>query len=60
MALTPDYYEGNYVTEVDDTALVAIVRNLTTGKVVKRFTGELAWSDAQRKASDLALADMYG
>ena len=60
MAFTTDYQHGNYASEVDHANLKAIVRNLTSGKVVKRFSGETAWMDAQRKVTDLALADMYG
>ena len=60
MAFTTDYQHGNYASEVDHANLKAVVRNLTSGKVVKRFSGETAWMDAQRKVTDLALADMYG
>jgi hypothetical protein len=60
MAFITDYQHGNYASEVDDANLKAIVRDLTSGKVVKRFSGESAWADAQREVSDLALADMYG
>ena len=57
--LTLDYQQGNFASEVDDANLVAVVRNLTTGKVVKRFKGETAWMDAQREVGDLALQQMY-
>ncbi len=60
MAFITDYQHGEFASEVDDANLVAVVRNVTTGKVVKRFKGETAWSDAQRKVTDLALAAMYG
>ena len=56
MSFITDYQHGDYASEVDDANLVAVVRNVSTGKVVKRFTGETAWSDAQRKVDDLALA----
>jgi len=60
MAFITDYQQGDYASEVDDANLKAVVRNLTTGKIVKRFKGESAWSDAQREVTDLALAAMYG
>ncbi len=59
MAFITDYQHGEFASEVDDANLVAVVRNVTTGKVVKRFKGETAWSDAQRKVTDLALEAMY-
>ncbi len=59
MAFITDYQLGGFASEVDDANLVAVVRNLTTGKAVKRFKGETAWSDAQREVSDLALQEMY-
>ena len=59
MAFLTDYQLGSFASEVDDANLVAVVRNVTTGKVVKRFKGETAWSDAQRKVTDLALEAMY-
>lgn len=59
MTFLPDYQQGDFSSEVDDANLVAVVRNLTTGKVVKRFKGETAWMDAQREVGDLALAAMY-
>ena len=60
MAYVTDYQEGNYASDVDDANLKAFVWNVTTGLVIQNFTGETAWMDAQRKVSDLALADMYG
>lgn len=60
MALIPDYNIGDYEVEVDDGAMVAIVRHLVTGKVVKQFRGETAWSDARRKAQDLYFAARNG
>jgi len=59
MAFLTDYQQGDFSSEVDDANLVAVVRNLTTGKVVKRFKGETAWMDAQREVGDLALQQMY-
>ena len=56
MSFITDYQHGDYASEVDDANLVAVVRNVSTGGVVKRFKGETAWSDAQRKVDDLALA----
>ena len=56
MSFIADYQHGDYASEVDDANLVAVVRSVSTGKVVKRFAGETAWSDAQRKVDDLALA----
>lgn len=47
-----DQQWGNYVTLVDDTNLVAVVRNARTGVTLKTFRGETAWSDAGRYASD--------
>ena len=49
-----DYEVGDNVTEVDDVNLVAVVRKVSTGKVVKRFNGESAWSQAQTFADDLS------
>ena len=59
MAFLTDYQQGDFSSEVDDANLVAVVRNLTTGKVVKRFKGETAWMDTQREVGDLALQQMY-
>ena len=56
MGFITDYQHGNFVSEVDDTELQAVVRNLSTGKVVKRFSGESAWSNAQRLVDDLAFS----
>ena len=56
MGFITDYQYGNFVSEVDDTELKAVVRNLSTGKVVKRFSGESAWSNAQRLVDDLAFS----
>ena len=56
MGFITDYQHGDYASEVDDANLVAVVRDVSTGRVVKRFRGETAWSDAQRKVDDLALA----
>ena len=56
MAFITDYQHGNFVSEVDDTNLKAVVRNVSTGKVVKRFSGESAWSNAQRFVDDLAFS----
>jgi hypothetical protein len=53
MALVPDYNIGDFEVEVDDDALIAICRNVVTGKVIARFRGESAWSNARRKAEDL-------
>lgn len=60
MAFITDYQLGSFASEVDDANLVAVVRNVTNGKALKRFKGETAWSDAQREVSDLALQEMYG
>ena len=54
MSLVIDYQEGDYVSEVDDVNLVAVVRKISTNKVVKRFNGESAWSQAQTFVYDLA------
>lgn len=43
-------------TETTDMSGV-VKRN---GKVVKRFRGETAWSDAERYASDLMFKEVYG
>lgn len=56
--MQPDYNIGDYEVEVDDVALIAVVRHLVTGRVVKRFRGETAWSDARRHAQDLVFAEM--
>lgn len=59
MVLITEHVHGDYETAVDDQRLIAIVRNTSTGKTIRRFTGETAWSDAERYADDLALADRY-
>lgn len=51
--MTPDYNIGDYEVHVDDEALKAVVIFLPTGKPIKRFKGETAWSDARRHAEDL-------
>lgn len=60
MAYVTDYQQGDYASDVDDANLKAVVRHVTTGKIIQHFKGETAWMDAQRKVIDLALADMYG
>jgi len=60
MAYLTDCRHGDYASDVDDENLRAFVWHCPTGKVLHKFTGETAWSDAQRKVFDLALADMYG
>ena len=54
-----DFDQGNWATYLSDDALTAILVDLRTGRKVKTFKGETAWSDAAREASDKALADLY-
>ncbi len=49
---------GDY--EVQSEELSAVVVNVVSGKVVKRFRGESAWSDANRYATDLYFAEING
>lgn len=60
MAFITDYTQGQWASEVDDGAMIALVRNVTTGQVVNRYTGESAWSDAQRQVNDRVVKDMFG
>jgi len=39
--------------------MTAILVDLRTGRKVKTFKGETAWSDASREATDRALAELY-
>ena len=51
--MTPDFTIGDYEVRVDDAVLVAQVVYLPSGKPIKQFVGETAWSDARRHASDM-------
>ena len=61
MAFLTDYTQGQWASEVSTLGwqLSARVRNVSTGKVVNRYTGEMAWSDAQRQVNDLAMKDVF-
>jgi hypothetical protein len=51
---TTDY--GHGIT-VESDSMSGIVR--VNGKIVKKFRGETAWSDAERHATDLMFKVMY-
>jgi len=51
------YQEGDYSSEFDHEK--AVVRKVSTGKVVKSFKGESAWMRAQILVGDLALQDSH-
>lgn len=61
MAFLTDYTQGQWASEVstDGWQLSARVRNVSTGKVVNRYTGEMAWSDAQREVNDRAMTEVF-
>jgi len=50
---------GRFESWADDSTR-AVVIDRETGEVIKRFRGESAWSDANRHASDIYMADKYG
>jgi hypothetical protein len=50
---------GAFESWADDNTR-AVVIDRKAGKVIKRFRGESAWSDANRDASDRYMADKYG
>lgn len=52
-----DMQYGNY--QVFSSSFNAEVRDITTGKIVKKFKGETAHMDADRFASDLFFAKKY-
>ena len=54
-----DYHEGDFASYTDDVALKAEVRSISTGRVIRKFRGETAWMDAQRKVMDLAFEHLY-
>lgn len=51
---------GHWATYLSDDTMTAILVDMRTGRKVRTFEGETAWSDAARAASDKALADLYG
>jgi hypothetical protein len=55
-----DFTQGDYGTYLADDTMSAILVDLRTGRKLKTFKGETAWSDASRAASDKALAELYG
>ncbi len=55
-----DFQQGDWATYLSDDTMTAILVDLRTGRKVKTFKGESAWSDASREASDKALAALYG
>lgn len=48
-----DYNIGDYEVFVDDETLVAEVIYSPSGKPIKKFVGERAWSDARRHANEM-------
>ncbi len=46
------HQEGDYIAEYNHEK--AVVRIVSTGKVIKRFKGELAWNKAETLVSELA------
>ena len=48
-----DYQAGDYASYTDG-AFKAEVRKVSTGRVIRKFSGETAWSDAERLVMDLA------
>ena len=54
-----DCQEGDFASYTDDVSLKAEVRSISTGRVIRKFTGETAWMDAQRKVTDLMLERLY-
>lgn len=54
-----DYQAGDFASYTDDVSLKAEVRSVSTGRVIRKFSGETAWMDAQRKVTDLALEHLY-
>ena len=54
-----DFDQDNWATYLSDDAMTAILVDLRTGRKVKTFKGETAWSDASREATDRALAELY-
>jgi len=52
------YQAGEYASYTDG-AFKAEVRSISTGRVIRKFTGETAWMDAQRKVTDLMLERLY-
>ncbi len=48
-----DYEEGDYASYIDG-AFEAEVRKVSTGRVIRKFSGETAWMNAQRLVTDLA------
>jgi len=51
-----DYEAGDFASYVDDADLKAEVRCVSTGRVIRKFSGETAWSDAERLVWDLEVA----
>lgn len=54
-----DFTQDDWATYLSDDTLTAIVVNLRTGRKVKTFKGETAWSDSARFAADKAVAELY-
>ena len=55
-----DYHVGDWEVSVNDEALKAVVVYLPEGRVVRRFSGESAWSDARRFANDRFVSRRFG
>lgn len=55
-----DYHIGDFQVEVDDDALKAQVTNVSTGQVLRRFSGEFAWADARRFANEKGIVQLHG
>ena len=56
--MTLDYQFGDYASYTDDANLKAEVRRVSTGRVIRKFSGETAWSDAERLVGDLAIEEI--
>ena len=54
-----DYEAGDFASYTDDANLKAEVRCVSTGRVIRKFSGETAWSDAERLVGDLELERLY-
>ena len=53
-----DFQQDNWATYLSDDTLTAILVDLRTGRKVRTFKGETAWSDASRVAHDKAVAEL--
>lgn len=56
---TTDFDGKYYAAHCSPDGMTAIVVDRITGKQIARATGEVAWQDMARWASDLELAKVY-